>query len=306
MFTKRQARVRSRSNKTSAQNGNEASVYLYGPIGGFLGVDPEDTVKSIHGIKSGTINLHIDSEGGDIFAARAIKTALMKSKAKVVAHIDGLAASAASFITMGADEIEMVEGGFFMIHNAVSLIDILGFFNIDDMDEIIVGLEKEKDLHAKINESIANDYMTKTGKSQAEISAWMDDEAWFNATEALENGFIDRIYDGEPVNSKYDLSGFVNIPEKMNERSNGKTERTLEKALRDAGLSQVEAMSILAVGLSGDRRDVESTDDTDGADDSEQREVEPDAQRDDENVKPKGDWVHDLLIRAEVTAPSCD
>jgi len=232
---------------------DESTIYLYGDIGGWFGIDHLEWVKDFNSISAKTIHLRIDSDGGDIFAARAMKTAIMQHDAKVIAHIDGIAASAASFMSMGADEIEIVDGGFLMIHNALSLIDILGFFNAHDLDELISDLTKERNLHNKINESIANDYVNKSGNSLDAILQWMNDETWFTAKEALDNKLVDRIYDGEPTKGNYDLSVFNNVPEELKLRNQAKqkmkkdlNERDLEKNLRDAGYSRNQAKDIVA------------------------------------------------------------
>jgi len=232
---------------------DESTIYLYGDIGGWFGIDHLKWVKDFNSISAKTIHLRIDSDGGDIFAARAMKTAIMQHDAKVIAHIDGIAASAASFMSMGADEIEIVDGGFLMIHNALSLIDILGFFNAHDLDELISDLTKERNLHNKINESIANDYVNKSGNSLDAILQWMNDETWFTAKEALDNKLVDRIYDGEPTKGNYDLSVFNNVPEELKLRNQVKqkmkkdlNERDLEKNLRDAGYSRNQAKDIVA------------------------------------------------------------
>jgi len=285
-----------RANRHEIQNkATEATVYLYGDIGGWFGVDQLEFIKEFNTIDAGTIHLRVDSSGGDVFAARAIKTAIMQHKAKVIAHIDGIAASAASFLVMGADEIEIVNGGFIMIHNAMSFIDILGYFNADDLQKLIDDLGKEKDLHGKINESIAADYMKKSGNSKEKVLEWMAAETWFTAQEALENKFADRIYDGEPVDGSYDLSIFAKTPEAVKQRNKNLSKRTLEKALRDAGLTNKEAKKILAEGFKDDHRDDELSADPPPAT-ADQRDVD--------STAPKKDRVVDLLTRAEVTAPA--
>ena len=117
----------SAKNRKAENKKGEKTVYLYGDIGGFWGIDSQEWVKEFDEITADIIHLRIDSDGGDVFAARAMQTVIKQHKAKVIAHIDGLAASAASFLAMGADEIEIVEGGFLMIHNAISFFDIFGF-----------------------------------------------------------------------------------------------------------------------------------------------------------------------------------
>ena len=267
MIQKRKMAVRSMNNRHDAkkESETEATIYLYGDIGGYFGIDSQEWVKELSAIKADTIHIRIDSDGGDVFAARAMKTAIMQHKAKTVAHIDGLAASAASFLAMGADEIEIVDGGFIMIHNALSFMDILGYFNADDLQDLIDDISKERELHDKINNAIADDYAKRTGAEKDQVLSWMNDETWFDATEAMNNKFVNRVYDGKPVEGAYDLSTFQNTPQAVKDRNTQFPKRALEKALRDAGLSQKEAKSILSEGFKdGDTRDVIAETDRDG------------------------------------------
>ena len=256
MLTVRKMTARAPVNRSDVQNKqSEATVYLYGDIGGWFGIEPQDWIKEFNAIDAGTIHLRIDSSGGDVFAARAMKTAIMQHKARVIAHVDGLAASAASFLAMGADEIEIVDGGFLMIHNARSFMDILGYFSIEDLEKLLSDIGKEKDLHGKINDAIAADYVKKSEASKEQVQAWMNAETWFTAQEAVDNKLADRIYDGEPVEGSYDLSVFANTPQAVKDRNTKLSKRALEKALRDAGLSNKEAKKILAEGFKADLRD---------------------------------------------------
>jgi len=305
MLTVRKIAARAINNRHDMQNKqNEATVYLYGDIGGWFGIDHLEWVKDFNLIDASTIHLRIDSSGGDIFAARAMKTAIMQHKATVIAHVDGIAASAASFFVMGANEIEIVDGGFFMIHNALSFLDIFGYFNADDLAKLADDISKEATLHAKINEAIANDYVKKTGNDQKKILGWMAAETWFTAKEAVENGFADRIYDGEPIEGSYDLSIFANTPQSIKDRNSKLSKRTLEKALRDAGLTNKEAKKILAEGFKDDQRDADLPEDPPPVVDQNQRDADTDAQRDVEEPKPKKDRTAELLVRAEMVAPT--
>ena len=293
--------IRANRHEIENKQNNEATAYLYGDIGGWFGIDHLEWVKEFNAIDAATIHLRIDSSGGDIFAARTMKTAIMQHKAKVIAHIDGLAASAASFLAMGADEIEIVDGGFFMIHRAMSGIDILGYFNIDDLNGLIADITKERDHHIKINESIAADYVKRTGNSKETVLDWMAAETWFTAKEAMKNKFADRVYDGEPVEGSYDLSIFAKVPEEIKNRNTKMSKRTLEKALRDAGLTNKEAKKILAEGFKDDQRDAASPADPPPEKVNKVlRDVKPVVdQRDVEPPKPKKDDVMELLARAE-------
>ena len=50
------------------------------------------------------------------------------------------------------------------------------------------------DLLEKINGNIRAEYGRKTGKGEEQLAEWMDAETWFTAAEALEHGFVDRIF----------------------------------------------------------------------------------------------------------------
>lgn len=303
--------------KTENKN-DEATVYLYSDIGGWFGMDHEQWVKELNDLTASTIHLRIDSDGGDIFAARAMKTAIMQHKAKIIAHIDGLAASAASFIAMGAEEIEMVDGGFIMVHDALSFIDIFGFFNQNDGLELISDLKKEfEDRHDKINKSIANDYVKRSGADLETVLNWMNEETWFTAEAALENNLIDRIYDGEPTKGKYDLSIFNNVPEKLKIRSQtdiNKDEKDLsireaEKALRDAGFSRNRSKEIVAKGFQNESDSQEDVIDHDvreaqNDNDDPQRDAEISDVEELEEDPTKKDRTAELLTRAEMIAQS--
>lgn len=190
----------------ASTEGDEVTLYLYDVIVSddyWGGVSAQAFVKELAGITASTIHLRINSPGGDVFGARAMEAAIRGHSARVIAHIDGLAASAASFLAMAADEIEIADGGFFMIHKAWTF----AMGNADD-------LRSQSDLLEKIDASLANTYAKRTGQSADDIAAWMQAETWFNSAEALSNGFADRI--AEPAEkaqaSAWTLSAYANAP----------------------------------------------------------------------------------------------
>ena len=185
---------------------DESTIYLYDAIDSFFGINAQEFVSELAAIKSPTINLRINSPGGDVFDARAMATAINNHPSKIVAHIDGLAASAATYIALSADEVRMSEGGFFMIHNAWTL----AFGNSADMRAMAGLLDK-------IDATIVNDYAKKTGKGADEISAWMSAETWFTAQEALDNKFVDSITPGVKAQNNWDLAAYINAPKALTE-----------------------------------------------------------------------------------------
>ena len=192
-----------------------ATIYLYGVIDKDWGVSAEALAKELDALRGVAVTLRINSPGGDVFDGRAMYAAI-RQHGNVTAQIDGLAASAATYVAMAAKSINMVDGGFMMIHNAWTL----AFGNKNDFIEIA-------DLLDKFDQSIVSDYIKKTGKSAGEIAAMMDAETWMSAKEALDMGFIDTIFDGdvaqEPagaLSNSWDLSAFDNAPRALTETAN--------------------------------------------------------------------------------------
>lgn len=188
---------------------NEATLYLYDMIVSsdaeaelFGGVSPEAFVKTLAEIKADTIHVRINSPGGDVFAARAMEVALRQHSAKIIAHIDGYAASAATFVALAADEIVIAPGAFFMIHKAWSL----AVGNADDMLATAELLEK-------IDATLIETYAARTGQSSDQIKQWMADETWFSGTEAVDTGFADSLAPAEQVKaSAWNMRAYSKAP----------------------------------------------------------------------------------------------
>lgn len=174
-----------------------AEIFIYDAIVGsdmeaewWGGVSANAFVKALRDITASTINLRINSPGGDVFGARAIETALREHSAKVIVHIDGLAASAATFIAMAGDEIVMADGSMFMIHKAWTY----AWGNAND-------LKKTADLLDKIDGTLVDTYAKRSGQKDAQIADWMAAETWFTAEEAVKYGFADRVASADSADS---------------------------------------------------------------------------------------------------------
>lgn len=187
--------------------GTEADIYLYGDVGDswFGGVTAKQFADDLKAAgKIDTIHLHINSPGGDVFDGLAIYRLLVDHKAKVIVHIDGLAASIASVIAMAGDEIRMSESGFLMIHNAWGI----AFGSAAEMRTMA-------DLLDKTTGSIRDVYVARTQQASDQVKSWMDAETWFSAQEALDNGFITTIADNMKLAARFDPSkhkGFKHPP----------------------------------------------------------------------------------------------
>lgn len=168
------------------ESGGEANIYMQDAIGGWFGVSATEFIRELDAVTAPVINLHINCPGGDVLDARDIQAALGRKReagAKVIAHINGLCASAATYIAVSQDEVRMADGAMFMVHNAW----VIAFGNANDMMDIAALLEK-------IDAGIARDYERKTGASLDQIRQWMDAETWFDAEEAKANGFVDSVF----------------------------------------------------------------------------------------------------------------
>lgn len=138
--------------------------------------------KDLNLIEGQDVDIEINSPGGYIYPASEIYTALMKHKGNVNITITGRAASAASVIAMAGTKVTMSPTAQMMIHN----VSASGAGDYRDFEHYAEQLKKS-------NDTIANAYMLKTGKTREEILKLMDHETWFTPDEAFENGFIDEI-----------------------------------------------------------------------------------------------------------------
>ena len=173
--------------RVEASTADEATIYLYDVIipdddDYWGGVSALKFVNALNSLSAATIHLRINSPGGDVFAARAIETAIRQHASRTVAHVDGFAASAASYVMLAADEVEISDGAFIMIHKAMTV----AVGNADDLRHV-TGLLDDVDA------AMIRTYADETGQSQADIEAWVAAETWFNAQEAVERGFADRV-----------------------------------------------------------------------------------------------------------------
>jgi len=167
--------------------GESADLYIYGDIVSYKWFENDVTanefrkeLNAIGDVK--TLNIYINSYGGDVFQGQAIYSMLKRHKASKTVYIDGIAASAASFIAMSGDKIIMPSNAMMMIHRAWTI----GFGNANDFLKLAADMDK-------IDESIMSTYQDKTGMELEKIKQLMDDETWMNADDAVEMGFADEI-----------------------------------------------------------------------------------------------------------------
>jgi ATP-dependent protease ClpP protease subunit len=217
---------------------DETTLFIYDEISSY-GISAQAFASDLGQVKSSTINLRVNSPGGDVFDGCTIHNLLKEHPATVKAQVDGLCASIASVIVMAADKITMAKNAMMMIHNASGIC----WGNAHDMTQMA-------DVLAKIDKMIVTTYADRTGCGKRDLTTMMAAETWMNAEEAKAKGFCDSIgTTAENAKASFDLSKFQRVPEEAKAlfaRSAAITERDIENRLRDSGVSKTEAQTAIA------------------------------------------------------------
>ena len=181
-----------------------AEVLIYDEIGAY-GVSAKGFLAELGALPDdASIDLRLNSPGGSVFDAVAIYNALSRHAGTITVWIDGIAASAASYIAMAGDEIVMPENAFLMIHDPSGI--VMG--TAVDMREMAGTLDK-------IAASMTRGYAAKSGKPDTEIAALMAAETWFDAKDALDLGLATRMAEPVRIAARFDIAGFRNAPPEL-------------------------------------------------------------------------------------------
>lgn len=162
-----------------------ATIRMYGPIdswGGWWGISTEDVGRVLDALPDTVeqIVLRINSPGGEVWEAMAILNMLAAHRAQVIAVVDGIAASAASFIAASCDETVMSRGSQMMIHSPWSF----AIGNAADMRKQAAFLDT-------LERSMIEVYSEKAGEK--DWTALLADETWLTAEDTVELGLADRV-----------------------------------------------------------------------------------------------------------------
>lgn len=166
-----------------------AEILLYGDIGQDMwgeGNSAEDFAGMLNSLSPKPLDIRIDSCGGDVYEAFAMCSAIQRYEGETCAYIDGLAASAASYIAVVCDRVVMNDYAFLMIHNAWTM--TAG--NADYLEQAAHRLRC-------IDNTIAAIYAKRSDYSEDEIHRMMDAETWLTADDCLTHGFAQTVYETE-------------------------------------------------------------------------------------------------------------
>lgn len=165
-------------------------INIFDDIGGW-GITSSLFVSWLKAAGGAPVEVHINSYGGDVFEGIAIMNALRDYEAEVTVIVDGIAASAASYIAVGgADLLVMQESASLMVHDAWA--DVSG--NSAEIRRQAEELERMSDVIAQI-------YADKSGTPVEEWREAMAEDAYFSAEEAVLVGLADEIRAGVRVSN---------------------------------------------------------------------------------------------------------
>lgn len=173
--------------------GNSAEMFFYDEIGGW-GIWAADVALALRQYDAlDTLTMRFHSPGGDMQEAAAIRGLLETARDNgqiraLNAIVDGRAYSAATYIALAAEQIEMNPLGLWMIHRPRVALE-------GNADEIRQAADVADQLEATVNAV----YQVRTGASIEQVQDWVrgdsgaTDGTIFTAQAALDANFVDAI-----------------------------------------------------------------------------------------------------------------
>lgn len=142
------------------------------------------------------VDLRISSLGGDAGHGLDMRQQLA-DHGDVTVYLTGFIASAATVIAMGAKRICMSKYAMFLVHKCSNFVDAWGYYNADQMTELIQQLESSKRENDKLDVILAQVYADRCKKKVGDILDVLKKAEWLTAEEALNYGFIDEITEAD-------------------------------------------------------------------------------------------------------------
>lgn len=179
--------------QAAADKDADNTISIFGEIGenwftgeGVTAKRVAAALRSIGAEKDVVVN--VNSPGGNFFEGLAIYNLLREHKGDVTVKVLGLAASAASFIAMAGDRVEIARAGFLMIHNT-------WIVAVGDRND----LRAAADMIEPFDEAMADIYAARSGKDAKEIARMMDKETFISGSQAVDQGFADTLLGADEI-----------------------------------------------------------------------------------------------------------
>jgi ATP-dependent protease ClpP protease subunit len=187
-------------------------------------LDLKNELDNLNGVTD--LNIYINSPGGSVFASSTMCSMLQRFRertgAKIHSFVDGLCASASTYLLMVADDVNFYKNSMMMIHKPMSI----AMGNANDM-------KKEIDVLDSIeNNMMIPMYMNKAKVSEDEIKELINDETWFSADEKDKNfigdyftvNLLEESKEAVACVSKELFKNYKNVPETLNKMFHTKQE----------------------------------------------------------------------------------
>jgi len=181
----------------------QTEVLIYDVIG-WPFIDANTFTRELSRIRSKEITIGINSPGGDVFDGNAILGAIERHPARIITRIDGVAASMASIVALGGDEVQIAESAYFMMHNpwTIAMGDYRDF-------------KKEFEILEDVAGTMAKTYSDRASVSIEEARSMMDAETWISGQKLVDQGFADKVSGRKKAKNKFDMSMYANAPKEI-------------------------------------------------------------------------------------------
>lgn len=179
--------------QAAAEGSDSATISILSEIG-MWGITAQDFIRELKAVSAPKLNVEINSPGGSVFDGLAIYNALRASGKEIHTKVLGLAASMASVLLLAGDKRTIAANAFVMVHAPMGG----AFGNAGE-------LRDTADLLDKIEKSIADTYVSRTGQTPEAIADLMSTDTWLSADEALAKGFVDSIDPALTLKASFDM-----------------------------------------------------------------------------------------------------
>lgn len=237
--------------------GKTAELLVYDIIGADFfgeGLTARSVLEALNKVGNvETIEVRINSPGGNVSDGTAIYNALVRHSARVVVEIDGHALSAASLIAMAGDDIRMAENAMMMIHEA------WGMTRGPARDH-----EATASSLRKMSDSAAVVYAKRSGLSKEDVLALMAAETWFTAEDAKEKGLATEVVGAksapqacwDPKWSEFAQAAFRHTPDSVRKAPRAQVQPPRAKAehIAPQSSSRTALVPTALAKLAGERR----------------------------------------------------
>ena len=244
--------------RVSMVDSKTADIDIYGEIASYQFWGDEITASTFaNDLKKAKdaekLNIYVNTPGGDVFEAMAMRSEIMKHSAKEKnVYITGMCASAGTLLMcLSNANISMYDGSMMMIHYPSTFC----YGNVEDIEKTGKALQE-------VTDNVIQLYADKTGLSEEELKDYMSKESYFTADKAIELGFANDIVKEKSANAQMSMQaikmcGYKNVPKELIEKEERKNKMDL-KDLKEKEPQLFE--QIIEMGRSEERERIKALD----------------------------------------------